>query len=234
MGEVYTIAGGKGGVGKTTTALNAGIALQRSDHDVVVVDADLGMTNLGGMLGLEHTPSTHDVLAGRAPLGEALTDGPAGITLLPGSDQLEAFVDASPDNLRPLLTELSTEFEAVIVDTAVGLCQEAVVPMRAADSAILVTTPHEVAIEDTRKMVELAETVDTGVLGAVVTRARSETDVPALADELGVTALAAVPNDRQAARNEPVVVNEPETYAAQAYRTLAQKLGNYVEARTTA
>jgi len=145
---------------------------------------------------------------------------------------------ANADDLQGLLKQgIGGTLLAIATALISGILTVAdvfLVPMRAADSAILVTTPHEVAIEDTRKMVELAETVDTGVLGAVVTRARSETDVPALADELGVTALAAVPNDRQAARNEPVVVNEPETYAAQAYRTLAQKLGNYVEARTTA
>lgn len=234
MGEVFTIAGGKGGVGRTTTALNAGIALQMQGHDTAVVDADLGMTNLGGMIGVDHSPTIHDVLAGRAPLDEALVEGPEGVSLLLGSDRLEAFVDASPDNIQPLLEGMAPKFDAVIVDTSVGLCQETVVPVRAADLGILVTTPEDVAIEDTRKMIDLAETVDTGILGAVVTRAGQETNVPDIADELDVTVLAAVPDNPKAAQNEPVVVTKPDIYAAQAYETLAQKLGNYVEARATA
>lgn len=234
MGEVYTIAGGKGGVGKTTATINIGIGLEQEGHDVVIVDADLGMTNLGGMLGIDHRPTIHDVLAGRAPLSEALVEGPAGVTVLPGSDQLEAFVDASPDNLRPLIEELRPAFDAVIVDTGSGLCQETVVPMRVADSAILITTPEPVAMEDTRKMAELADTVDTGLLGAVVLQADPDTTIPEIADELDVTVLAAVPKDREAAGNEPVVVNYPDRLATQAYETLAQKLGNFVQARASA
>jgi septum site-determining protein MinD len=231
MGEVYAIAGGKGGVGKTTATVNTGIALEQAGHDVAIVDADLGMTNLGGMVGIEHSPTIHDVLAGRAPLSEALVEGPAGVTVLPGSDRLEAFVDASPDNLRPLVEELRPAFDAVILDTGSGLCQETVVPMRAADSAILVTTPDAVAMADTRKMADLAETVDTGLLGAVVLQAQPETRVPEIADELDVTVLAAVPEDREAANDEPVVLNYPDRVATQAYRTLARKVSNVVEAR---
>ncbi|NHN64315.1 MinD/ParA family protein, partial [Haloarcula sp. JP-Z28] len=52
-GYVCTIAGGKGGVGKTTTAVNLGAVLQEMDYDVAVVDADLGMANLGSMLSVE-------------------------------------------------------------------------------------------------------------------------------------------------------------------------------------
>lgn len=233
MGEVYAIAGGKGGVGKTTATINTGIALEQEGHDVVIVDADLGMTNLGGMLGIEHSPTVHDVLAGRAPLSEALVEGPDGVTVLPGSDKLEAFVDASPENLRPLIDELRGAFDAVIVDTGSGLCQETVVPMRIADSAILVTSPEDIAMEDTRKMADLADSVDTGLLGAVVVQAEPDTTIPEIADELDVTVLAAVPKDRNVVDDEPVVVNYPDHLATQAYRTLAQKVGNVVTARAS-
>ena len=62
-GTVLVVTSGKGGVGKSTTAFNLGVALGVDGHSAVVVDADLGMANLGAMVGLETDPTLHDVLA---------------------------------------------------------------------------------------------------------------------------------------------------------------------------
>lgn len=231
MGDVYAIAGGKGGVGKTSVTVNAGIALQDAGYDTLVVDADLGMTNLGGMLGVDHQPTIHDVLSGVAPVSEAITEGPGGLSILPGSGRLEAFASADPANLSPVVDELRGQFDAIVVDTGSGLCQETVVPMRLADRAVVVTTPDPVAITDGRKMIELGDHVDTSVIGAVVARAEPGTDVPAISDDLGITVLAAIPDDPKAARNEPAVRNSEGSLAAQSYRTLAEKLGTLVSAQ---
>jgi septum site-determining protein MinD len=231
MGDVYAIAGGKGGVGKTSTTINAGLALQENGYETVVVDGDLGMTNLGGMLGVDHQPTVHDVLSGVAPLGEAIVEGPSGLSVMPGDDRLEAFASADPANLGPVVDELRGAFDAILIDTGSGLCQETVVPMRLADKAIVVSTPDPVSITDARKMIELGDHVDTGIVGAVVTRAEPETTVPEISDDLGVTVLTAVPEDPTAAANEPVVLNSPESLSAQSYRTLAKKLGTLVTAQ---
>lgn len=71
-GHVYAVAGGKGGVGKTTSAINLGAALRAAGHDTIVVDADLAMANLGSMVDVRSGPTLHDVLASEAALHEAL------------------------------------------------------------------------------------------------------------------------------------------------------------------
>jgi len=66
--SVFAIASGKGGVGKTTTAVNLGAALARAGFQVAIVDVDLGMANLGAFVGLTAPRATiHDVLAGHRP-----------------------------------------------------------------------------------------------------------------------------------------------------------------------
>jgi len=232
MGDIYTIAGGKGGIGKTTTTINAGIALQEDGQDTIVLDGDLGMTNLGTMIGVESDPSLHDVLAGRCSLGEAIVEGPGGLSVLPGSDDLEAFAEASPENLRPVVEKLETEYDAVVIDTAAGLVQETAVPMRIADYVVLVTTSDPIAITDASKMHDLAEHVETDVLGAVLTRLKPETEVPEVADRLRATILAAVPEDADATSNEPLLLNSPDSEAAQAYRELAQKIHRFAKAKS--
>lgn len=232
MGDVYTIAGGKGGIGKTTTTINAGIALQENGLDTIVLDGDLGMTNLGTLMGIQSEPSIHDVLAGRASVNEATVEGPAGLSVLPGSDKLEAFAEASPSNLRPLVEELEGQYDAIVIDTAAGLCQETVVPMRIADYVVLVATDDDIALADARKMHELARHVDTDVLGAVVTRLQADAHVPDISDQLEATVLSAVPEDPEATKTEPLVVNAPDTEAAEAYRDLARKLERFAKAKS--
>ncbi|MFB6206870.1 MAG: MinD/ParA family protein, partial [Haloglomus sp.] len=206
VGDVYTIAGGKGGVGKTTTAMNAGVALQEAGHETLIVDADLGMTNLGAVLGIDGEPLLHDVLAGEADPADATVDGPSGVDILVDEGSLEAFAKAEPTNLRPLLEHLAEEYEFVLVDTGAGISHETIEPMKASDGIVLVTTPDEVAIRDARKIGELGDRVETGVAGVVVTRATADTRVEVVEEKVGADVLAVVPEDQTATSDEPLVV----------------------------
>jgi septum site-determining protein MinD len=231
-GYVFTVAGGKGGVGKTTTTINVAVALQDAGHDVVVVDADLGMANLGAMLDIEHSPSLHQVLAGKAAVSDAITEGPGGITLVPGERNLEAFADADPAKLRKVVQALSTAYEIVLIDTGAGLSHETTVPLGLADGVLLITTADDVAIGDTIKTAQLAERIEGDVVGAVLTRASDDTNVSDVADKLDLEMLAVVPEDQEATQEEPLLINHSDSYAAEAYRRLASTLEEIYEVDT--
>ena len=223
-GYVCTIAGGKGGVGKTTTAINIAAALENSGYDTVVVDADLGMANLGEMLGLEFDASIHEVLAGDAIVSDAMTDAEGGITTIPGEQTLEAFAEADPAKLRKVIKTLQNTFDVVLVDTGAGLSHETMVPLGLADGILLVTTPDDVAVNDTVKTADLADRVDGEVLGTLITRVRRSTDVPAIAEKFEMPILGVIPDDSEAAGEEPLVFNATDSDAAAAYRQLADSL----------
>ena len=223
-GYVCTIAGGKGGVGKTTTAINIAAVLEEEGYDAVIVDADLGMANLGEMLGVEHEVSIHEILAGNSTVSAALTDSPGGITVIPGEQSLEAFAEADPAKLRKVLKTLRNTYDVVLVDTGAGLSHETTVPLGLADGVLLVTTPDEVAVSDTVKTAELADRVDGNVIGALVTRVTRDTDVPDIAAQLTCPLLGVIPADIDAAGEEPLVINSPGSDAADAYRQLTASL----------
>jgi len=223
-GYVCTIAGGKGGVGKTTTAINIAAVLESEGYDTVVVDADLGMANLGEMLGVEYDVSVHEILAGNSTVSAALTDAPGGLTVIPGEQSLEAFAEADPAKLRKVLKTLRNTYDVVLVDTGAGLSHETTVPLGLANGVLLVTTPDEVAVSDTVKTAELADRVDGTVIGALVTRVTRDTDVPAIADQLPCPLLGVIPADTVAAGEEPLVVNSSDSDAADAYRQLTGSL----------
>lgn len=223
-GHVFTIAGGKGGVGKTTTAVNVGVALEDAGYDVVVVDADLGMANLAAMLGIEYGTSLHEVLAERAAISDTLTEGPGGATLVPGEQSLEAFADADPAKLRKVIKTLSNAYDVVLIDTGAGLSHEATVPLGLADSVLLVTTPDSVAIGDASKTAQLSKRVDGEVIGSILTRAESSDDIDSVETSLDFPLLAVIPEDSEATTNEPLVLNFPDSPAAEAYRKLASSI----------
>jgi len=226
--RVYAVASGKGGVGKTTTVANLGATLAAGGHETVVVDADLGMGNLAGVLGVDPDdgPTVHDVLAGRATAGDAVREGPSGLSVLPASDALDDFGAANPGNLTALLDQLDAE--TVLIDTSAGLSHDSVEPLRIADEVLLVSTPEQGALGDTAKTRDVAERVETPVAGVVVTRTTPETDVASVADRLDVAIRGSIPDDpavsAAAEAGVPLVVDAPGAPATAAYRRLAADL----------
>src|SRR3970282_845431 len=101
--KVYTITSGKGGVGKTTTTANLGVALALQGKRVVCLDADIGLRNLDVVLGLENriVYDVVDVIEGRARLRQALIRDKRlpELHLLPASQKRDNSA-VKPDPLR--------------------------------------------------------------------------------------------------------------------------------------
>ena len=76
---IYTVASGKGGVGKTNIAVNLAIALQKRGKKVLIIDADLGMANVDVVMGIYPEHTLYDVLFHEYPLKDAVITGYEGI-----------------------------------------------------------------------------------------------------------------------------------------------------------
>ncbi len=228
--QVVAVASGKGGVGKTTTVVNLGVVLRRADHSVALVDADLGMANLGPKLGITDGGTLHDVLAGEATLEDALVEEAPGFAVLRGSESLMEYADADPGNLSEVLETLAEDYEFVLVDTGAGMSHEDVLPLGLADRVLLVTSPDPAAIDDTRKTAELVGLASGDIAGLVVTKAEADTDAAAVAEEVGVELLGEIPHDgmvpESAAAGRPLEAIDPDGPAAGAYRELAAALAD--------
>ncbi|ELZ90565.1 cell division ATPase MinD [Haloferax volcanii] len=230
MARVYAVASAKGGVGKTTSTANLGTTLAMAGHDVVVVDGDLGMPNLAGALGVDPDGATlHDVLTGEAAVETAVYDGPAGLSVLPGSNALEAFATANAKELEPVISTLEASYDIVIIDTGAGLSDDTFVPLKLADEVILVSTTEREALGDTEKTRQLADRIGADVVGVVLTRVdQSKPNADVVASLLDTGVIAVVPESpaiREAlSTRDPVVVHSPDSIATAGYRALAEAL----------
>jgi septum site-determining protein MinD len=191
--SVYTVAGGKGGVGKSTTVASVGLSLRAAGASVALVDADLSMANLATILGVETDRGIHQVLAGDADLADVRVETATGMTLVPGDHGLRMVAEADPAKMRAVIDPLAETHDVVLVDTGAGLDHETLVTTGLADGTVVTTTPRREAIADVAKTVEFVEHAEADVLGAVVTRVRPETDPAAIAADLGVPLLGVIP-----------------------------------------
>jgi len=229
MAQVFAVASAKGGVGKTTTTANLGAILAETGADVVVIDGDISMPNLGTTLGIESPPTTlHDVLRGDATPSEAAYEGPGGVYVVPGDTALSSYASADPEEL-PSVLRTHSQADYVLIDVGAGVSHETGLPLSLADEVLLVSTPERDALRDTEKTRQLTDELGGTVAGAIITRTEPSTPVSELATgTLAAPVLASIPEDEavrdSVAVGEPLSTYAPHSPAADAYRELVAEL----------
>ncbi len=232
MVKVYTIASGKGGTGKTTVSVNLGTMLAQLGKNTYLMDADIGMANVGLILGLQDAPVTlHDLLAGKGNINDAIYEGPGGLKIIPSGISLQGFQQADPDKIRDVMSELVKRCEFLLIDAPAGISKDGVVPLAVADEVILIVNPELSSIVDALKTKILTEVVGGHVLGCIINRVEQEkTDViiKKMEKVLGVKVLGIIPEDaniwRSASSKIPIVIKYPDSPASRAIRKIASDL----------
>ncbi|AWB26335.1 MinD/ParA family ATP-binding protein [Halococcoides cellulosivorans] len=231
---VYAVTGAKGGIGKTTTSISVASVLAAAGRSVLLVDADLAMANVADFLDTAFEDGTHasihDVLAGAVGPADAIFEGPLGVEMLPCGSSLEDFAAVDARDLPALIAALRGRgYDDIVVDTGAGLSDATLLPVAAADEAVVVTRPRVGSVDNAVATIDLAGRVRTPVAGVVVTDAtRAAPDGDQVADALGVDLLGTVPRDgavpaaQEAGR--PVLQTDPAGPAAQAYRVIARRM----------
>lgn len=155
--RVIVVASGKGGVGKSTLALNIALGLCHRDKKVILMDADLGLANIDIMLGLLPKYNLHHVIQGKKGLKEIIITGPGGLSIIPGGSGITELANLGENNLKKLLVELGKldgEYDYMMIDTGAGLSNNITSFLLSADDVIFVTTPEPTSMTDAYGMVK--------------------------------------------------------------------------------
>jgi septum site-determining protein MinD len=232
MVRVFTFASGKGGTGKTTVTINLGTSLAQLGRQTCILDADIGMANLGLSLGLADVPVTlHEVLSGKASIKEAIYEGPGGVRVVPSGISLQGFQQSNPELLRDILKDLTDTLDFLLIDAPAGISRDGVVPLAVADDVILVVNPELSAIVDAMKTKILTEVVGGHVYGAIVNRATPEsmgTISQKMEKVLGTRVIGMIPEDpnvrKAASAKTPVVLRYPASGSSIAFKKIAADL----------
>lgn len=245
--RTIAVAGGKGGVGKSTVAVNLGVALATAGRDVVLLDADMGLANVDVMLGL--APSRHigHLLDGECTLDELMLDGPRGLRVVPAGSGARRLAQLSSGEHAAIIRafdELAQPPEYLLVDTAAGLSDNVTMFAAAAAEVILVVCDEPASLTDAYGLTKVLSR-DFGVrrIRMVANMVRNEGDARALHQKLArvsdrfldvvIEFGGWVPHDermRQAIRRQCAVVDLwPSSHSALAFKRLAIAADKWVE-----
>jgi len=245
MVKVISITGGKGGVGKTNVTLNLAMALAQLGKKVLVLDADLGLANCDVMLGLRVERNLSHVLAGTATLDDILVEGPFGIKIVPATSGSQNMTELSPVEHASLIrafSELQTEVDVLLVDTAAGISDMVLSFSRASQDVLVVVCDEPSSITDAYALMKILSRdhgVDKFKIVANMVRSLKEgqelfaklTRVTDRFLDVALELVATIPHDenvRKAARKQKAFIEAfPKTPASMAIKTLALKAAKW-------
>ena len=149
--RTIAVAGGKGGVGKSTVAVNLGVALAGLGKRVILLDADMGLANVDVLLGLTPTRHIGHLLDGECRLEELLLDAPGGLQVVPGGSgarRLAQLKNGEHAAIIHAFDELPMPPQYLLVDTAAGLTDNVTLFAAAANEVILVVCDEPASLTD--------------------------------------------------------------------------------------
>lgn len=189
-GRILTITSGKGGVGKTNLAANLAISFSLMGKRVLVMDADLGLSNVNVVIGLIPPPqyNLYHVIAGEKTISEVVADGPCGVKVISGAVGVTKVSNMSAKKRKEFITSLKglfDRFEWIIIDTSAGISSNVLSFILAADEVILVTTPEPTAITDAYGVIKAVSSKSKDVhLKLVVNRIANVLEGKKVADRI--------------------------------------------------
>ena len=175
--RIVAITSGKGGVGKTSLAVNMGIELSRKGLRVLILDCDFGLSNVDVLLGTTSRMNLTHVLSGECSLRDIITTGPHGLRFIAGGSGALSLLSISHWQLEGVLEqlrELEDETDMILLDTGAGVNDNILSLISAADDALFVITPEPTSVMDAYALVKAVLHYDrTPRLLALVNRAEN-------------------------------------------------------------
>jgi septum site-determining protein MinD len=199
--RVIGVISGKGGVGKSTIAVNLATIYALSEIENLLVDVDLGNPTVALHLGLwQHSYGLQDILLGKAEIGDAIILHPAsGMRIIPAS--LKYQKEVSLERLKAVLQQIET-YKMITIDSPPGITNDVENIMRACTDLVVVTTPDIPSVTSATKIIDMAGDLGGGpkVTGIVINRVlnrRYELHQKEIESMCGCRILGTIPEDQK-------------------------------------
>ncbi len=246
LARVITVTSGKGGVGKSNTAINLAIQFKKMGKRVIILDADFGLANIEIMFGAVPKYNLCDLIYQGKNIKEIITWGPMEVGFISGGSGIAGMANLGRDYLAYIiqnLAELDALADIIIVDTGAGIADAVLEFLVASGEILLVTTPEPTSITDSYSLLKalyrhprfneastkvkmIANRVEKEESGRILFNKLNSVVSRYL--KLPMTYLGSVPQDVQLTKavmqQVPVSMQNPDAKSSLAYELIAAKL----------
>lgn len=156
--RVISITSGKGGVGKTNTAVNLSIALAARGRRVLLMDCDLGLSNVDVMFGIHPERTLEQVILEGVSLAEAIVETPHGVSLIAaasGIESLAALTTHQRMNISSEIEAVARGYDYLLIDTQAGIGPDVMYFNAVSSEVFVVITPEPTAIADAYALIKI-------------------------------------------------------------------------------
>ncbi|MBP3618459.1 MAG: MinD/ParA family protein [Lachnospiraceae bacterium] len=244
--RVITVTSGKGGVGKTSIAVNIAIQLKRQGKRVIILDADFGLANIEVMLGIRPQYNLADLMFRGKSLAEIITKGPEDIGFISGGSGIQELARMTKEQVMYLtqkLVELDAMADVIVVDTGAGIADNVLEFVTASSEVLLVATPEPTSITDAYALLKALNrragfSREHTSIKMISNRVGSEAEGKNLYEKMSVVVdkflniqpefLGIIPQDDAISKavmvQKPITIAYPNSPAAKAMQAIAAKL----------
>ncbi|NTU41475.1 MAG: MinD/ParA family protein [Nitrospirales bacterium] len=156
--KTVTVTSGKGGVGKTNMVASLAVALAKSGKKVMILDADLGLSNIDVLFDIAPKYTIQHVLNGEKRIEDVIAEGPYGIKILPASSGVQELTEINEFQRMKLMEEFDSyreDLDFLLIDTGAGISQNVAFFCIASQESIVVTSPEPTALTDAYALIKV-------------------------------------------------------------------------------
>ena len=156
--RIVAVSSGKGGVGKTNCVANLALFYASLNKRVLILDADLGLSNIDVLFGIAPKYNLKHVLLGEKRIKDIIATGPLGIMIFPASSGVRELTGMSDKQRLRLISELDgfdLPFDVFLIDTGAGISDNVLFFCSAAQETVVVVTPEPTSIADAYALIKV-------------------------------------------------------------------------------
>lgn len=246
LARVLAVTSGKGGVGKSNTAINLAIQFRKMEKRVIILDADFGLANIEIMFGAVPKYNLYDLIYQGKSICDIITWGPMDVGFISGGSGIAGMSNLNREYLNYIiqnLSELDTLTDVIIVDTGAGISDAVLEFLVSSGEILLVTTPEPTSITDSYSLLKALNRhsrfkMDDTQVKVIANRVEDEAEGTDLFLKLNavvtkylkipIAYLGSVPRDEQLSKavmqQSPISMQNPNAKSAKAYEEIAMKL----------
>ena len=248
LARVMTVTSGKGGVGKSNTAINLALHFKKLGKRVIILDADFGLANIEIMFGTVPKHNLSDLIYQGKSITEIITWGPGDVGFISGGSGIAGLSNLGREYLTYIiqnLAQLDAIADVIIIDTGAGIADAVLEFLVASGEILLITTPEPTSITDSYSLLKALNrhprfSRENSQIKVIANRVENPEEGRSLYNKLNAVVgrflglpleyMGAVPQDKYLAQavmaQKPVSLEHPNAKSALAYQEIAMKLMN--------